>query len=400
LIAVTDGTLTWATATNDFAPPENTPLPVALKGRFTAEPKWVDLTAYRDGADKRDARFTELAADFAAAIRGMPKEDLLSQEVKQQRRALTLAWSAAGLLLVLAGLAVWQWKTALDNERAAIEQKQIAQQQRDRAERTLAAASRTANDLVLNLAAEFRDRRGMPIDLVRNILGRAEGLQQQLVSAGETSPDLRYAEGAGLNELAITLQILGDMKDALATVDRAIANIEALAAEFPANANYRRDTGISYQTRGNVLRRLGRREEALESYRKSVSIFERLVSDQPMNQQWQGYLAGAYGLVGETLKLAGERQQALEFLRRGLTIQQKLADANPTNGEMQRAMSVSYMKIGDVLFLEGKLADALEAFRASLAITEKIAATDPENAKWQDDLTIDNSRIGDVLRDQ
>ena len=53
--------------------------------------------AYRDGADPRDARFIEAGADFAAAIHGMPKEDLLSQEVRQQRRALTLAWSAAGV---------------------------------------------------------------------------------------------------------------------------------------------------------------------------------------------------------------------------------------------------------------------------------------------------------------
>jgi hypothetical protein len=105
LIAVTDGALSWDAAANDFDGHANTPLPPALKGRFAAEPKWVDLTAYRGGADKRDAKFTELAADFAAAIRGMPKEDLLSQEVKQQRRALRLAWSAACALLVLVGAA-------------------------------------------------------------------------------------------------------------------------------------------------------------------------------------------------------------------------------------------------------------------------------------------------------
>jgi hypothetical protein len=102
LIAVTDGSLVWDNASNDFTSRDGTTLPPALKGRFAAEPKWVDLAAYRDGADKRDARFTELAADFAAAIHGMPKEDLLSQEVKQQRRALRLAWSAAVSLLFLA----------------------------------------------------------------------------------------------------------------------------------------------------------------------------------------------------------------------------------------------------------------------------------------------------------
>src|SRR5262249_47229010 len=106
LIGVTDGTLAWDESTDNFSWSGNTPLPPVLKNRFASEPKWVDLTAYRDRADKRDAKLTELAADFAAAIRGMPKEDLLSQEVRQQRRALTLAWSAAGSLLILAGLAL------------------------------------------------------------------------------------------------------------------------------------------------------------------------------------------------------------------------------------------------------------------------------------------------------
>jgi len=123
----------------------------------------------------------------------MPKEDLLSQEVRQQRRALTLAWSAAGSLLVLAGLAGWQWTVAL--------------QQRDRAERALAAATKTANSLVLDLASEFSDRTGMPADLVRQILERAQGLQRQLAESGESTPALRFSEAVALEELVDTLLV-------------------------------------------------------------------------------------------------------------------------------------------------------------------------------------------------
>ena len=43
------------------------------------------------------AKFTDLAGDFAATIRGIPKEDLLSEEVKQQRRALRLALEERGV---------------------------------------------------------------------------------------------------------------------------------------------------------------------------------------------------------------------------------------------------------------------------------------------------------------
>src|SRR5215813_4436490 len=150
LIALTDGELNWDNTIGDFARRGRTPLPPSFAGRFPSEPKWVDLTAYRDRPDPRDARFTEAAADFAAAIHGMPKEDLLSQELQQQRRALRLAWSAAASLLFLAGLAGWQWN-------AAIDQRRIAEAQRDRAEHNFGIAKDGADHLVLRIARDLRD---------------------------------------------------------------------------------------------------------------------------------------------------------------------------------------------------------------------------------------------------
>ena len=90
LIGVTEGKLAWDNSLGDFARCEDVPLPAPLTGRFPSEPKWVDLRAYRANAGMGEAKFTDLAADFAAAIHGVPKEDLLSQEVRQQRRALAL----------------------------------------------------------------------------------------------------------------------------------------------------------------------------------------------------------------------------------------------------------------------------------------------------------------------
>ena len=100
LFGVTDGDLAWDQSVGDFTQCGRFPLPPILAGRFEDEPKWVDLRP-RDKADPRNADFTSLAADFASAIQGRPKEDLLSEEVLQQRRALRLAWSAAGALTVL-----------------------------------------------------------------------------------------------------------------------------------------------------------------------------------------------------------------------------------------------------------------------------------------------------------
>ena len=218
LIALTDGELSWDGAANDFRWSPPPPLPPALKGRFADEPRWIDLRPYRDGASARDPKFADLAADFAAAIHGAPKEDLLSQEVRQQRRALQLALSAVAALILFLALAGWQWRTA--------------EAQRQRAERTLALATETANGLIFDLAQKFRDK-GLPAAVSADILDRAGRLQTQLAAGGETSPDLRRSQASALSEKATTLLALGKTEDALATEKQAIAISQALVASNP-----------------------------------------------------------------------------------------------------------------------------------------------------------------------
>ena len=171
LIGVTDGTLSWNEKKGDFNWKPKPPLPPVLKGRFPAEPKWVDLSAYRDGADPRDARFIELGADFAAAIHGTPKEDLLSQEVRQQKRALQLAVSAAAIMLLLAVGAV----------AAGI----IARYQADRAEKNFAAAKDTVDGLIFNIAQGLRNVEGMRVESIDKILGQVRSTVDKLA---ETDP--------------------------------------------------------------------------------------------------------------------------------------------------------------------------------------------------------------------
>jgi hypothetical protein len=73
--------------------------------------------------------------------------------------------------------------------------------QRDRAERKLIAATSTAESMTIDMAKEFRNRTGMPADLTRKVLDRAEELLQQMTRAGEDTPYLRRSRGVVLTEL-------------------------------------------------------------------------------------------------------------------------------------------------------------------------------------------------------
>jgi hypothetical protein len=219
LLAVTDGQVAWEDKAGDFIWSAASPLPLALKGQFPAEPKWVDLRKYRVGASARDGKFIDLAADLAAAIHGTPKEDLLSQEVRQQRRALMLAWSAAASLLVLTAAAGWEW--------------QVARTQRAKAESALTAATGTADRLVFDLALELRSQPSMPVSLVLDILRRAVAMQGQLTAAGDSTPDLRRLEAAALGELSTTLIDQGAAGSARSAAERGLVIMDGLVKLDP-----------------------------------------------------------------------------------------------------------------------------------------------------------------------
>ena len=433
-IGLTDGELAWDGKKGDFKWPTKAPLPKALKRRFAAEPRWVDLRAYRDGADARNAKLIELGADFAAAIHGMPKEDLLSQEVRQQRRALMLAWSAAGTLLVLLGLALW-----LGYE--ANVQRGIAVAQRDRAERTLTAATNTAHSLVFDLAQRFRYVSNVPASLVRDILDQALKLQDQLSSAGELNLDLSRIRSVSLNETVTTLLSIGDTAGALDAANKSLAIIRDLVRQQPDNTLWQSDLVTDLIALGDVKLQAGDQAGALAAFDEKSPIARALAADKnDANAQQrllgnlerigdvklqEGDLAGVIAVYDESLVAARSArrpqtsrrpsaisrrhcsplalpsstqatlQAPLPLSKKSLAIRRELAK-DQSNAQAHRDITVILNALAKVRLQRGDQQGALAAYRESLGIGRELAK-DKSNAEAQRDLSVSLIEIGDVL---
>lgn len=113
---ITDGTLEWSDG--GF---RGDAMPLALEGVFSEEPRWVDLRFAREDAqlDLKNPRFSAAVADIASALRGVPKDELESEEVRQHRRTVRTALSGAALVGVLAIVAVLAALAATSQERRA-----------------------------------------------------------------------------------------------------------------------------------------------------------------------------------------------------------------------------------------------------------------------------------------
>ena len=430
LIAVTDGELSWRSTGDDFDWSEATPLPAILKGRFKTEPKWVDVRNYRDGAPKRDRKFTELGADFAAAIRGIPKEDLLSEEVRQQHRALTLAWSAVGLLMLLGGAAAWQWRAAVQEtivaqqqrdrattaehtateqkqiaeqqrdrataaEHTATEQKQIAEQQRDRAERTLNAATSTANGLVSDLAVKFREVKGIPLDVVQGILDRGKGLLEDLVSFNETTPAVQLIRATAWTELGFTLAQQGSAQGGkLATEGYQIAT--KLRKDNP------KLEGVDYAMgrAAEVMAQLNERENPKAAYdydNEANTVLGKCVQENPKDLQCLQHLFTVIGRIGNILYDNKQYGDALTVYQKSLDVAQTYAKMVPPGPEVGLHIGGRYNHIGRVYFQTKDLADALQAFRLAQSAMEQWARDPKASSTFLFELASTYNNIGNVL---
>jgi tetratricopeptide (TPR) repeat protein len=430
LVAVTDGELAWDSARSDFDWSDTTPLPAGLKGRFPTEPKWVDLRAYRHGAAKRDRRFNELAADFGAAIHGVAKEDLLSEEVIQQRRALALAWTAVVLLMVLGAAASWQATVATDQkqvaqqqrdlataaertateqkeiaeqqrdravaaERSATEQQRLAVQQRDRAERTLNVATKTANGLVFDLAVKFREVKGIPLEVVKGILGRGKDLLDDLLANNETAPAVQLIRATDWSELGFTLAQQGS-PDGGKLAAEAYRIAKALVSEH-ADLD-----GVDYALgrAAEVLGQLREREDPQAAYgldREAVAAFAKCLEKHPKDLECIKHAFTALGRIGNILFDNRQYNDALSVYQQSLDLAltyQRIAAPGP---EVALHIAGRHNHLGRVYLQTQNLDEAMREFNHARTALEPWASDPKASTTFLVELANTYNNLGTVL---
>ena len=281
------------------------------------------------------------------------------------------AWAAGiGLIvaLSLAAVAGWQWR---------------------RAEKTLALATNAANAMVIDLAKSMRDRAGMPIDLVRDILSRAQKLQKKLIESSRGRREVLLSEAEGLNEIVLTEFALGDTGAALAAAKSFRSLLDSLAAKEPENRDIQRLYSFSLNRMGDAQMRAGRYSDALASFAHSVALRRKLVAAAPHDWQARDDLAAAYEKLGEAQHALGgddHNREAAASFDASLAIRKALVAEDPKNASWRRDLGLSYERRGALLSDFGDDDEALESFAANLALREQLARESPDDTQARRDL--------------
>ncbi|MEV4567670.1 TIR domain-containing protein [Nonomuraea sp. NPDC049419] len=151
LIALTDGTITWAGGDFDWA--RTDAIPQSLSRYFAYEPLWIDLRPLRPppGTTGRP-RLGGVVAEFAAPVHGRPKDTLVGEHIKRQRQTRRVIRQVIAALSTLATLATAAAVAAVVQRDEAVRQALIATAGRAAAESAAMAPDRM--DVAQLLAVE------------------------------------------------------------------------------------------------------------------------------------------------------------------------------------------------------------------------------------------------------
>jgi sugar lactone lactonase YvrE len=201
LIVLTDGELVWEDSIGDFDSDETNAIPPGLRGWFTAEPLWVDLRWVRNErhVSLRNPGFRDALADLAAPLRGLPKDELVGEDIRQHRRVRRLARGAVTLLTVLTVLASSAAVVAVGQRNEARNQARIA------TSRLLAATSQNLTETHLDVARllAVRAYRMDPNPQTRATLFRAVTASPFLVRYLKANEPISVLSGATNGKVAV-----------------------------------------------------------------------------------------------------------------------------------------------------------------------------------------------------
>lgn len=131
LPVLTEGRWQWDQQTGDFTA-DSDAVPPELRGVFIDEPRHLDLRWAHDAEqlDLRNSRFRDAVAEVAAPLHGRTKDDIEGEDVRQHRRTVRIARSAAAALIILTAAAFAGAGIAVRNANRAEQSRIRAESQR------------------------------------------------------------------------------------------------------------------------------------------------------------------------------------------------------------------------------------------------------------------------------
>ncbi|MSR47923.1 MAG: tetratricopeptide repeat protein [Planctomycetes bacterium] len=203
-----------------------------------------------------------------------------------------------------------------------------------------------------------------------------------------------------LNDLAITLEELTRLEEAVALCRKAFELIEPLAQQAPQNDGRLSQVAAALQTQGPALVRLGRYDEAIASLSAAVPWREKLVALMPNYLEHRRQLGLLHYQLSYALRLHGEAENASASVDESIEVQRKILADYPTALGVQWDLAQSLHERGMVMKERAEMEEALASLRDAIRWYEPLVAGAPDRPGFSHELGWTLSDLAACLLEQ
>ena len=399
--------------------------------------RWVECNRQSDyllASGRPLVEAEDLLKNYGAGLDPEEKKYILASRAtvaRGVRRRRLITAGVIAVLAVVAGAAMWEWRTAVQSENRAVSARSSAegilnyllnqlseklkpighldivedvQKQVETYYKNLGFSQEDPN--ALNNWATLLRAEGDRLQAQGDLNGAKSKFQQSVEVAEkvvkQAPADTTWQRNLSViyGRLGLVEFLQGDLTGAKAQSEQGLEIALKLAARDPSNSLSQHDLVASYNRLGTVLLAQGDLSGANSQFQRSLAIALKLANQDPSNSLWQRDLGLVYDKLGDLLKAQGDLNGAKTQFQRGLQITQELAKQNPRNSDTQRDLTFPYNRLGTVFEALGDLNAAMANYQGELEVIQKLVKQDPDNSEWQADLSVSYGNVGEVLRQE
>jgi eukaryotic-like serine/threonine-protein kinase len=197
--------------------------------------------------------------------------------------------------------------------------------------------------------------------------------QARLIAEFPKAPEYLSTHGATLHNLAELLSGQEKVDEARPLLEQAIVEQQAAREINPRNSTYRRFLHNHCLTLARVLVKQANPDAASDVYRRALSLDQELVDAAPNVPAYRSQLGATLHDFSNVIRDKGDLAQARQLLERAITEQRAALKISPQHPTYLQYLRNHYLNLTDVLIRQG---DHEEAAR----MCEELARVRPENA--------------------
>lgn len=383
-----------------------------LRKRLRGDIDDIVLKSLDKSPQRRYSSAEQLAEDLSRHLEGQPvvarPPSLTYKFEKFVRRNRGSVAAACAVLVALAGGVVgttYQWQQAVAAEQVAVQERNAADEQRQKAEAATAEAvaqrekARAAWNEVWGLSTRFIDQfHQSVVKLPGSLQAREllvntanEYMDKLLANTGDDLDKQLTASGVfermGQVQADLRGGSKGDAAQGLVLQRRALEIRQKVLTARPDDRVALLATGTSHLRIGDLLSLGGKQDEAVKSYEAALPLLKKLDGESKEAVPALMRIAAIESKLGDASRRSRDFPAASGHYEEAQRVRTRVAALDPTP-TAKRNLSAGLLEIAMLLDEQGEHDAALERIDAAIAVRRELLAAEPEQARTQRDLAV------------